>query len=217
MKNYFQNHRRYYQSRSILQLQGQVTRLFMLLWTLRCCLNITICFTTPQNLGSSDVELDCNPLYKNGSMLLNPCGLIANSFFTGKYVILAPMHTLILSHQNHLFCTPLLQTLLPSMLPLPPLRAWACLRPVSLSNLTGTTFSNKYVLFLFPFWSLPFAWSHLFLPLYRCLLFLIGGGVWLRGRERHQRVLRKRGPEGGLQGLHRFQRSGLSLLLPRWW
>jgi len=31
MKNYFQNHRRYYQSRSILQLQGQVTRLFMLL------------------------------------------------------------------------------------------------------------------------------------------------------------------------------------------
>lgn len=34
-------------------------------------------------MGSSDVELDCNPLYKNGSLLLNPCGLIANSFFTG--------------------------------------------------------------------------------------------------------------------------------------
>jgi hypothetical protein len=36
-----------------------------------------------QNLDSSDVELTCNPLYKNGSILLNPCGLIANSFFTG--------------------------------------------------------------------------------------------------------------------------------------
>jgi len=37
-------------------------------------------------MGTSDVELDCNPLYKNGSLLLNPCGLIANSFFTGECV-----------------------------------------------------------------------------------------------------------------------------------
>jgi hypothetical protein len=33
------------------------------------------------------VELNCNPLYKNGSLLLNPCGLIANSFFTGANII----------------------------------------------------------------------------------------------------------------------------------
>jgi len=57
LTNFFQNHQRYYQSRSIDQLQGT-------------------------NMEESDVELDCNPLYKNGSMLLNPCGLIANSFFT---------------------------------------------------------------------------------------------------------------------------------------
>lgn len=59
IKNYFQNHRRYYQSLSISQLQGEV-------------------------LSESDVDLDCQPLYKNGSLLLNPCGLIANSYFNGK-------------------------------------------------------------------------------------------------------------------------------------
>jgi hypothetical protein len=37
-------------------------------------------------LSDSDVSLNCSPLYKNGSLLLNPCGLIANSFFTGKQV-----------------------------------------------------------------------------------------------------------------------------------
>ena len=29
-------------------------------------------------------ESDCEPLLRNGSMLLNPCGLIANSLFNGK-------------------------------------------------------------------------------------------------------------------------------------
>lgn len=37
-----------------------------------------------QRLGENDVKLSCNPLYKNGSQLLNPCGLIANSFFNGE-------------------------------------------------------------------------------------------------------------------------------------
>lgn len=57
LKNYYQNHRRYVKSRSALQLAGS-------------------------NLAESAVSLDCDPLVKNGSVLLNPCGLIANSFFT---------------------------------------------------------------------------------------------------------------------------------------
>eukprot|EP00601_Ochromonadales_sp_CCMP2298_P033850 CAMPEP_0173363024 /NCGR_PEP_ID=MMETSP1144-20121109/22151_1 /TAXON_ID=483371 /ORGANISM="non described non described, Strain CCMP2298" /LENGTH=342 /DNA_ID=CAMNT_0014312919 /DNA_START=48 /DNA_END=1073 /DNA_ORIENTATION=+ len=62
LSNFYQNHQRYYQSRSIAQLQGS-------------------------NLDSSSVSLDCNPLYKNGSLLLNPCGLIANSFFTDTFTL----------------------------------------------------------------------------------------------------------------------------------
>eukprot|EP01038_Epipyxis_sp_PR26KG_P005632 gene5632-7778_t len=56
LNNFYQNHRRYFSSRSIPQLQGEV-------------------------LSSGDVELDCNPLFMNGTQLLNPCGLTANSFF----------------------------------------------------------------------------------------------------------------------------------------
>ena len=62
LTNFYQNHRRYILSKSIGQLQGQ-------------------------NLAQSAVELDCNPLYLNGSNLLNPCGLIANSFFNGTNLL----------------------------------------------------------------------------------------------------------------------------------
>ena len=42
-----------------------------------------------QDIGASDTTLTtaCDPLSKNGSLSLNPCGLIANSFFTGKIKI----------------------------------------------------------------------------------------------------------------------------------
>ena len=56
LKNYYQNHRRYFKSRSELQLRGY-------------------------SLSAVDVDLDCSPLLYNGSYLLNPCGLVANSFF----------------------------------------------------------------------------------------------------------------------------------------
>lgn len=62
MKNFFQNHRRYYLSYDASQLQGQL-------------------------LSEGDVSLNCDPLYKNGSLLLNPCGLVAASFFNGKFVL----------------------------------------------------------------------------------------------------------------------------------
>ena len=44
-------------------------------------------FVLIQNIGASDSALvtACAPLSKNGSLSLNPCGLIANSFFTGAY------------------------------------------------------------------------------------------------------------------------------------
>ena len=48
--------------------------------------NITECFFSPpieQNMGLSDLGTQCSPLTQNGSLILNPCGLIANSFFTG--------------------------------------------------------------------------------------------------------------------------------------
>jgi len=56
ISNFYQNHRRYVKSRSSDQLMGE-------------------------NLSYDDVESDCFPLVENGSALLNPCGLIANSFF----------------------------------------------------------------------------------------------------------------------------------------
>jgi len=56
LKNFYQNHRRYVKSRSAYQLEGQ-------------------------DLSTSDVKTDCDPLYEDGSLLLNPCGLIANSLF----------------------------------------------------------------------------------------------------------------------------------------
>lgn len=56
LQNFYQNHRRYVKSRSAYQLQGQ-------------------------DLTKKNVETDCDPLVTNGSMLLNPCGLIANSLF----------------------------------------------------------------------------------------------------------------------------------------
>lgn len=36
------------------------------------------------DLSYDDVSGDCFPLIQNGSLLLNPCGLIANSLFNGS-------------------------------------------------------------------------------------------------------------------------------------
>ena len=61
--------------------------------------NITECyFSLPifeQNMGLSDIGTQCSPLTQNGSLILNPCGLIANSFFTGTIDCLT-------QHQQHL-------------------------------------------------------------------------------------------------------------------
>ena len=61
ISNFYQNHRRYVKSRSASQLMGS-------------------------NLNYDDVYDDCFPLVENSTMLLNPCGLIANSFFNGTYL-----------------------------------------------------------------------------------------------------------------------------------
>lgn len=61
ISNFYQNHRRYVKSRSSSQLMGG------------------------SGLSYDDVYDDCFPLVENGSMLLNPCGLIANSFFNGTW------------------------------------------------------------------------------------------------------------------------------------
>lgn len=56
LNNFYQNHRRYVGSRDADQLMGK-------------------------SRAESDLSLSCDPLYKNGTLLLNPCGLIANSLF----------------------------------------------------------------------------------------------------------------------------------------
>lgn len=53
--NFYQNHRRYVKSRDAEQLQGTIK-------------------------SKSDLD-NCDPLTENGNLLLNPCGLIANSLF----------------------------------------------------------------------------------------------------------------------------------------
>lgn len=37
-----------------------------------------------QDISKSDLDVTCESMVTNGDLLLNPCGLIANSFFTGK-------------------------------------------------------------------------------------------------------------------------------------
>jgi hypothetical protein len=38
----------------------------------------------PQAVSKSDLETTCESKVTSGDQLLNPCGLIANSYFTGK-------------------------------------------------------------------------------------------------------------------------------------
>jgi len=69
LQNFYQNHRRYVKSRSPTQLMGLVS--------------------------SSDVpSVECDPLSKNGSLLLHPCGLIAHSFFNDVITLYSVNHTL---------------------------------------------------------------------------------------------------------------------------
>ena len=46
-----------------------------------------ICFAI-QDLTYDEVSSSCYPLVENGTQLLNPCGLIANSFFNGRIMTL---------------------------------------------------------------------------------------------------------------------------------
>ncbi len=64
IKNFYQNHRKYLQSVDLSQLQGK---------------------------GNSDrVQSLCVPLFKLGDISLNPCGLIANTFFNDVIVLKSP-------------------------------------------------------------------------------------------------------------------------------
>jgi len=65
LENFYQNHRRYVSSRSAAQLQGE----------------------------EGDLETDCDSFVKNGSYTYNPCGLIANSYFTDVFALDASSST----------------------------------------------------------------------------------------------------------------------------
>jgi len=60
LTNFYQNHRRYVGSLSTSQLMGE-------------------------NVDESTLATACDPKTKNGTLVLNPCGLIANSFFNDKF------------------------------------------------------------------------------------------------------------------------------------
>lgn len=63
LENFYQNHRLYVSSVDSYQLAGDKRK-------------------------KSDLESTCNSKVTDGSQLLNPCGLIANSYFTGMYMCL---------------------------------------------------------------------------------------------------------------------------------
>lgn len=60
--HFYQNHRRYVKSVNTEQMMGS-------------------------NLDYDSLESDCYPITSNGSMILNPCGLIANTFFNDVITI----------------------------------------------------------------------------------------------------------------------------------
>mmetsp|Transcript_67870 Transcript_67870/g.141519 ORF Transcript_67870/g.141519 Transcript_67870/m.141519 type:complete len:360 (-) Transcript_67870:101-1180(-) len=62
MENFYQNHRRYVSSRDPFQLEGD-------------------------EVGKSDLETSCDSFVTNGSLIINPCGLIANSLFTDVFTL----------------------------------------------------------------------------------------------------------------------------------
>jgi hypothetical protein len=63
LSNFFQNHRRYVKSRSEKQITGTV-------------------FTNPNDAALAD----CDPLRTRNGSILQPCGLVAQSYFNGACV-----------------------------------------------------------------------------------------------------------------------------------
>uniref|UniRef100_A0A7S3H6C7 Cell cycle control protein 50A n=1 Tax=Spumella elongata TaxID=89044 RepID=A0A7S3H6C7_9STRA len=62
LENFYQNHRRYVSSRDSLQLAGEA-------------------------ISKADLQTTCESFINNGSQLINPCGLIANSLFTDVFTL----------------------------------------------------------------------------------------------------------------------------------
>ena len=62
-----------------MQLQGSVSIFESISMYHALLMSECLCV---QSLSEGSVSIDCDPLVKNGSALLNPCGLVANSFFT---------------------------------------------------------------------------------------------------------------------------------------
>lgn len=75
LSNFYQNHRRYISSQYPTQLEGQ-------------------------SIAKALLAPVCDPMTTNGSLILNPCGLIANSFFTGYGF---EINSLIHNHNNWLY------------------------------------------------------------------------------------------------------------------
>lgn len=69
LRNFYQNHRRYVSSVDYYQISGSA-------------------------ISESSLDTTCVESVTNGSQLLNPCGLIANSFFTDSYMLNGTQYTM---------------------------------------------------------------------------------------------------------------------------
>lgn len=88
ISNFYQNDRRYLKSTSTKQLLGKVRRLIrwkLFSWVDQTYKLLIKIWLFVQVLEYDDVASSCYPLIENGTNLLNPCGLIANSLFNGNY------------------------------------------------------------------------------------------------------------------------------------
>lgn len=88
LENFYQNHRRYVSSRDAFQLEGIVSLLQSAQFDLPRM--VSQYHNLPaqlfkQEVSKTDLQTTCESLITNGSLLMNPCGLIANSFFTGTF------------------------------------------------------------------------------------------------------------------------------------
>eukprot|EP00792_Barthelona_sp_PAP020_P008817 TRINITY_DN3250_c4_g5_i1.p1 TRINITY_DN3250_c4_g5~~TRINITY_DN3250_c4_g5_i1.p1 ORF type:complete len:290 (+),score=60.58 TRINITY_DN3250_c4_g5_i1:36-905(+) len=78
LTNYYQNHRRYINSKSDAQLRGET------------------------GLSADDLKSECEPLVSDASGLLNPCGLLPNSVFNDTFAVYDSGSNLMSTSRNDL-------------------------------------------------------------------------------------------------------------------
>jgi hypothetical protein len=85
LNRFYQNHRRYVSSVDYYQLDGTVRLLTYLIILCNTLFSHEIFkYIFLQSQSESSLKSSCNQFVNNGSLIYSPCGLIANSYFTGS-------------------------------------------------------------------------------------------------------------------------------------